>query len=160
MLRPTVILAALVALAVVAPNATAYPYTGTSSTGNVDTWNLPQPPSCQPNPHNALQCLSQPCFPVIMDRTIRLHLTGASAMDRVSLEVVRADLYYSAPVAIASAGLDAVVEVRVSGCGAPLLVMVVTGLVVDGEVDYSITFEGSDGLRGMVPDTVCLTCDF
>lgn len=150
---PTLLMTSLVLL-ILSPNAAAYPYAGTSSTGDVDTWNLPQVPSC--NPKQWQSCLQTTCMPYFGDRAAVLTLLDGHAVDRVELTVLRADAYYGAPTAVATASQPAIVHYRVNGCGVPLTSFVVSGLIVEGEVAYNLEIIHSDGL-GPIGD-ICINC--
>jgi len=114
----------------------------TSSTGDVDTWGISPPPVC---PDGIKACLQpQPCPADIYFFTVTLRLLDPSPADVVALTVV-ADppagtqpVPYPTDVATAS---DPVAEVTVQlgGCNRATTA-VVTGILVDGEVSYELTY--------------------
>lgn len=155
-MRTFVVVSACILTLLLAQPASAASFSGTTSTGNMDTWNLPNPtvpPGC--GPRSIPDCLSQPCYPFFADRTARLHLVDGGPLDSATLTIVRSDLYWSSPAAVATATQDARVEYRINGCGLPVFTAIVNGVLVDGEVAYEIWIEASDGLS---LDSFCITC--
>ncbi len=134
--------AALLFLTALAPQASAATHYGTSATGDVDVWGLPNP--CVPSTKAPLNCLVTTCTDDIYTVVVTLRLLDPRPGDAVALSVVD-DLpgthpftptLYPADVATYD---DPVAQVAVGrgGCNQSTTV-VVAGLLVQDEVRYEL----------------------
>lgn len=150
------VIASLAAALALVPGAGAATGSGTSSTGDVDTWGLDQfvpdtsPPNCAAWVGRV--CIAQYCPAIIGWRQVTLTLQDPSPVDRVALVVYDAGLggpafqdLLQGDAFVTNADVatydDPVAEVwaQVGGCDWKNTAAVV-GLVVDGEVAYTITY--------------------